>query len=68
LFSVEEFDRRGLALEFLKAEEFAYSTGPFEFVPNLSILDVLMWNRPEVVRDALRAGSTIVSPTGALVR
>jgi hypothetical protein len=61
LFRAEDFARRGVRLEFLKTEDFVYDAGPFAFIPNLSILDVLMWNRPEVVRRALKAVSTVVA-------
>lgn len=61
LFDVGEFERRGIAVEFLKAQDFVYQAGPFRFVPNLSILDVLMWNSPEVVRRALQTVSTIIA-------
>jgi hypothetical protein len=61
LFNAKEFGKRGVTLEFLKAQDFIYPTGPFEFIPNLSILDVLMWNSPEVVRGALQTSSTIIA-------
>lgn len=60
IFKVEDFERRGVKLEFLRTEVFIYETGPLEFVPNLSILDVLMWNTPQAVRKALKAVATIV--------
>lgn len=65
LFNAEEFERRGVALEFLKAQDFIYPTAPFQFIPNLSILDVLMWNSPDRVREALRLGSTITTGVSA---
>jgi hypothetical protein len=64
LFSVEEFEKRGIALEFLKVKDFIYPTS-FPFMPNLSILDVLMWNSPEVVRRALQTGSSIIAGVSA---
>jgi hypothetical protein len=65
LFSVEDFEKRGIALEFLKTRNFNYPTGPFQFIPNLSILDVMAWNTPEAVRRALQTGSTIVAGPSA---
>jgi hypothetical protein len=62
LFRAKDFERRGVKLEFLRTEDFVYETGPFAFVPNLSILDVLMWNSPEVVMGALKTVSTVVRP------
>jgi hypothetical protein len=60
LFRVEDFENRRVKLEFLKTDDFIYEAGPFEFIPNLSILDALMWNSPEVVRKALKAVATVV--------
>jgi hypothetical protein len=64
LFRPEDFDRLGISLSFLKVPPFVYDTGPFSFVPNLSVLDVLMWNPPERARAALSAAS-IVAPDRA---
>ena len=60
LFKTEDFERRGVRLEFLKTEDFVYETGPFAFIPNLSIIDVLMWNSPDAVRKALTTVATAV--------
>ena len=54
LFDPEDFVHRGIDLHFLQAAPFRYATGPYGFEPGLSILDVLMWNEPEVIRDAAR--------------
>ena len=35
---------------------------PFTFIPSLSILDVLMWNDPQVVTAYIRDHSHIVRP------
>jgi hypothetical protein len=51
LYSREMFLESGLKLSFLKMNEVSYSQGKGEFIPSLSILDVLMWNsKEEVVR------------------
>ncbi|MGH2863355.1 MAG: WbqC family protein [Solirubrobacteraceae bacterium] len=57
LFSQEEFNERGIALEFLEFPSFEYVTSGYAFVPNLSVLDVLMWNDVESVRSALAAAA-----------
>ena len=49
LYSKEDFARNGIDLKFLKALPFEYSQGGSPFVPWLSILDVLMFNRKERV-------------------
>jgi hypothetical protein len=60
LFNAEDFEKRSVKLEFLGTENFVYETRSFAFIPNLSILDVLMWNSPEVVRGALKTVATVV--------
>ena len=52
IFDLHEFARRGVALKFARPEEFVYATGSYGFEPYLSILDVLMWNAPDVVAKA----------------
>ena len=60
IFSVEKFVRRGIALHFARPRSFVYATSPYQFEPDLSILDVLMWTSPTVVADAVRNGVEIV--------
>jgi hypothetical protein len=54
LFDPAEFSRRGVDLYFAKTKEFSYTTSPYKYEPYLSILDVLMWNPPAAVGDAIR--------------
>ncbi|PHX52157.1 hypothetical protein AO354_20475, partial [Pseudomonas syringae pv. syringae] len=49
IFIPGEWQERGIELRFLEPASFSYSTGPMNFVENLSIIDVLMWNAPETV-------------------
>lgn len=53
LFDPVEFEKYGIRLNFVPPPEFKYSTGPFQFVEHLSILDVLMWNSPKAVKEML---------------
>ena len=53
LFDPAAFARLGVRLEFLQPQPFVYRTGRMAFEPDLSILDVLMWNAPSEVRAAL---------------
>jgi hypothetical protein len=53
LYSREEFQNGGLKLLFLKMDEFTYNQGKGDFVANLSIVDVLMWNSREDIRKIL---------------
>jgi hypothetical protein len=61
LFVKEEFDQSGIELMFLQPHSFEYDTGPYPFESGLSILDALMWNPPEKVRDALMAHAVIAA-------
>lgn len=53
LYAKHEFAVRGIELQFLKPRPFEYPQFGQPFVPWLSILDVLMFNRVEVVRACL---------------
>ena len=66
LFDLAEFGRRGVALGFLSARPFEYRTGRFGFEPDLSILDVLMWNAPGAVLEAVRSFEIV--PGGAAMQ
>lgn len=53
LYSREEFLKSGLNISFLLMNELTYHQGKGDFVPNLSIIDVLMWNSKEDVKGML---------------
>jgi len=53
IFDPSDFTSRGISLRFAHAREFVYSTASYQYEPNLSILDVLMWNSPEAVAEAV---------------
>lgn len=59
LFDPCEFAAAGTALSFLDMPPFVYGTPGYEFEPELSILDVLMWNDPDAVVEAIEV-STLV--------
>jgi hypothetical protein len=59
LFDATDYQARGISLQFLDVTAFEYDTGTYEFEKNLSILDVLMWNKPNVVLNAIRDSSHI---------
>lgn len=51
LYDFEEFKKRGITLKFLKTQPIEYKQFNHPFVPNLSILDVIMFNsREEVIK------------------
>jgi hypothetical protein len=53
LYSAREFRAEGISLKFLKPEEISYRQFNNEFVPNLSIIDVLMFNSKKAVKSML---------------
>lgn len=53
LFDGARYATRGVQLEFLQIPSFSYASDPWEPVPDLSIIDVLMWNEPARVRQFL---------------
>ena len=61
LFDRKTFEKHRVALEFLKTSDFIYQTRELEFIPNLSILDALMWNSPDVAREGLISIATVAS-------
>jgi len=61
LFDPSDFAREGVSLRLLDFEPFVYDTPGYIFEKNLSILDVLMWNRPDEVVEAIRNQSVLIS-------
>lgn len=59
LYSSEEFAKNGIELRFLKSEVKPYQQFSDDFVPNLSIIDVLMFNSKDDVRLILKQFSLI---------
>ncbi|OXS28835.1 MAG: hypothetical protein BCS36_08790 [Desulfovibrio sp. MES5] len=55
LFHPDDFAARNIDLKFLPMPEFVYECHPYSYQPHLSILDVLMWNSPECIREYLLA-------------
>lgn len=60
IFFAHEWEERGIELRFLAPSTFLYSTSPYQFEENLSILDVLMWNTPGAVHDYIHTHTRIV--------
>jgi hypothetical protein len=59
LFNPTRFESCGVKLEFLSYEALEYVTPGFQFEPNLSVLDVLMWNSADTVRKHLARACSI---------
>lgn len=61
IFDVKNFQDRGVKLIFSEFNEFEYPTGQYSYEPHLSILDVMMWNSPEEIVNALKQNTCLVS-------
>jgi hypothetical protein len=53
LYHREAFDSRNIRLTFRNLPTFVYPTTPYVFEPNLSVIDLLMWNQPEAIKKYL---------------
>lgn len=60
LFNSEDFIDFGISLSFSKFDEFKYSTTPYEYHESLSILDVMMWNSPESILNAISLNHNLI--------
>jgi hypothetical protein len=58
LFNRASFKQSGIELSFLEERPLQYELKGYTFEPNLSIIDVLMWNSPEQVRRYLEKNQT----------
>ena len=61
LYDFEEFRENGIALAFLKSDDITYPQFGNEFVPNLSIIDVMMFNSVPEIQDMLNRYTLIRS-------
>lgn len=61
LFDPARFSRSGIELLFAGFGELRYDPAPFKYEPHLSILDVLLWNSPERITQALREHTTLIA-------
>lgn len=53
LYDKEEFKAEGIELKFLKTKDISYKQFDNEFIPNLSIIDVMMFNSKDKIREML---------------
>lgn len=53
LYDRKTFEENGIDLKFIKMNDIRYKQFDNEFVPNLSIIDVMMFNSPEKIREML---------------
>ncbi|MDB6143149.1 MAG: hypothetical protein JWP80_2193 [Pseudomonas sp.] len=61
IFVASEWEERDIELLFLDLSTFVYDTKPYDFIDNLSILDVLMWNAPEDITAYIRGNTRLTS-------
>lgn len=62
LYESSSFAAAGLVLWFLKTGSFTYQQFGDEFLPSLSIIDVMMFNDRDYIRDLLETGWDRVAP------
>ena len=60
LYSRETFSENNIKLMFIKTSEIVYPQFSNEFVPNLSIIDVMMFNSKEKIQEYLRSFYTLI--------
>lgn len=53
LYEKKSFEREGIQLNFLETNEIVYQQFNHEFIPNLSIIDVMMFNDKETIKKML---------------
>jgi len=56
LYSKDVFGQKGIELKFLQPRPFEYAQFGAEFVPWLSIIDVMMFNSPDTIRTHIATG------------
>lgn len=62
LYDFDEFKQRNITLQFMKTNEISYKQFESQFVENLSILDVIMFNSKEKVKKLLGEFTLIGHP------
>jgi hypothetical protein len=60
LYSKEDFGAHGIDLKFLRTKAFEYEQLGGKFVPWLSIIDVMMFNSPDAIRDCLASNYELI--------
>ena len=53
LYNKEDFSKEAIELKFIKMNEIKYKQFNNEFIPNLSIIDVMMFNSPAQIKEML---------------
>ncbi len=53
IFDTSRFNKNNIKLNLRKIPPFSYTPDGFEYIPDLSIIDLLMWNPPEKIKEFL---------------
>lgn len=61
LFSRRDFSKKGIDLKFMSYSGFEYVTIPYGFEPDMSILDVMMWNNPDDIKKIIFSSVTLIN-------
>jgi hypothetical protein len=60
LYSKETFQKNGITLKFIQSKPFEYAQFGNEFVPWLSIIDVMMFNPPDTIHTCISANYDLI--------
>ena len=60
LYSKEEFQHKGIVLKFFQSKPYEYRQHGGEFVPWLSIIDVMMFNSPDALHSCLTTNYELI--------
>ena len=60
LYSKDEFRTRGIELKFIRSKPFEYAQLGNEFVPWLSIIDVMMFNPLDTIRECIESNYELI--------
>ncbi len=61
LYCPKQFRQKKIDLRFISSKPFVYSQFDNNFIPNLSILDVMMFNSLDVVKSQIKSGYELLS-------
>lgn len=53
LYSNTSFEKNNIKLGFLQTDELTYDQGDFTFTPHLSVIDIMMYQPPEVIKELM---------------
>ena len=61
LFDPKDWEKSGIRLMFMEPNDFVYPCVHYQFEKNLSIVDVLMWNHRDLVKDVINNSSACLA-------